>query len=515
MVVPIQDQPYIRSSPRHSKLYLWIHKVATLPSAVPLLTTKTLPDLFRLATFIGLNILWGWNRFQFSSDYALYGWLTLANGGLALLLGARSNVFAAVARIPSTTLLMYHRWTGRATVIHATIHFAALVRSYAKSDQLSTVVQTVRIQVGLGAWISLALIAITSISLIRRRAFELFYFFHALFLLFVVGALIHATRAAEFIVPGLALYFIDRVIRFSYNFRKVEVVSMTQYASGMTKFQVRGVRKHQPGQVAWVQIPGASKINWHPFTIVSSPAHPEHATFAVRGLGNFTKKVQALAAAAEGIQEIKQTEKADPISRVVSPLKIRVDGPYGVGHTQWGIHPLTIIVAGGIGITPGISIATHIIERANRLGAPGNGLRWNVHMLWVLKAPQHMAWFEEELAYLAAATADRSVPVNFHLRIHVTGDHATRLDIDESSSQQSQPSNHPRFFDSPGLIHHGRPDLRAYFRTLRAQHPDLDAVVSACGPRTLIDSVRSAAVAGQNHGSHMGAYHVDEEVFEL
>ena len=472
----------------------------------------TLSDLLRLGAFVGLNTLWGWNRNKYSSDFQIYGWLALANGGLALLFGARSNLFAVVARVPSAKLLRYHRWAGRATVIHATIHFGALGSSYVKSGQFTNVVKTLRIQVGLMAWISLTLMAITSISFIRRRRFELFYYVHALFILFVVGALIHASHAVEFIVPGLVLWIIDRFIRFAYNFRPIELVSTTRYANGLTKLKVRGLRKHSPGQLAWIQIPSASLLNWHPFTIISSPSNAAEASFAIRGLGNFTKSVQNLAAAPEEVQETKEVGGLGRQSRTIAAPKIRVDGPYGVGGTQWGIHPLTVIVAGGVGITPGISIATHIIERARKLGQQKAGLRWNLHIVWSVKSYRQMEWFEGELAQLAAIAADPSVPTNLELRIHVTGNRTTDLEVDEAAPDANQ---NPGDYNLREQVHQGRPDLRTYFQALRKQYPGLDAVVSACGPRSLVDSVRRAAVEDQNHGPYMGAYHVDEEVFEL
>lgn len=45
-------------------------------------------------------------------------------------------------------------------------------------------------------------------------------------------------------------------------------------------------------------------------------------------------------------------------------MSIRLDGPYGVGHFQNTVYPLTVIIAGGIGITPAIGIATYIMRQA-------------------------------------------------------------------------------------------------------------------------------------------------------
>ncbi|KAI9893764.1 MAG: hypothetical protein M1814_005980 [Vezdaea aestivalis] len=513
------NRSYPAVSSHHSRIYLSLHRFFTLPSPIPSITNHRLPQALQLAVFVGLNILWGWNRNEYDTDYDLYGWLTLANGGLALLFGARNNLFATVLRVPSTTLLQYHRWTGRATVVHVTIHFSALVSSYVRSKQIGTVLQTLRIQVGLMAFIALWIMALTSVSIIRRHGFELFYYLHALFILFVIGALIHATHAAEFIVPGLALWVIDRMIRFSHNFRKIEVVSTSQYPGDLTKFTVRGVPRHNPGQIAWIQIPGVSFLNWHPFTVVSSPTEGE-STFAIRGLGGYTKKVQSLALQTPPTHFSK--ELPNPASKTTLPPqpKLRVDGPYGVGRTLWGGHPITVLVAGGVGLTPGLSIAFHILALSRqRVRSAPTSLpphRSHIHILWTVKSLSHTSWFASELASLTALASHRDSGCTLDLHIHVTGNKAEGLDAEESASGQMahSPVSLEGGFEAGRYVSRGRPDLKFYFGSLRRTYPGLDAVVSACGPRSMVAAVRRAAVEAQR-GREVGIYHVDEEIFEL
>jgi predicted ferric reductase len=492
-------------SPRqHSRFYLFFHHIVTRPSPFPALTGMPVVDLLRLSALFGLNLLWGWNRNLFNTDFELYGYLTLANGGLALLMGARSNLFAMLARIPSSTLLFYHHWTGRATVIHATIHSALLILSYVQSQQLNVVLQTARIQVGFAAWIALLVILVTSLNLIRRKFFEVFFYPHILFLAFVIGALIHATQAAEFLLPGLALWVIDRLIRLTYNFRAVKITTVSQHAGHLTKFTVTGLRRHAPSQIAWIQIPTISFLNWHPFTIVSVPSSKGEATFAVRGLGGYTKKLH------EAVTSDSDATSC-PKLQASSSLVMRVDGPYGVGHIPWGYYSVNIIVAGGIGITPGMTIANHIVELAQKAHHVGPDRGWHVHILWVIKTAQFITWFDEELASLAALAADKDVAVTFDLDVHVTGNTA----LDESSYEDHTPPKLPAHLDPRSCIRDGRPDMPSYFHGLRKLYPGLDAGVSACGPRSLINSVRLSAVTPLSGSKNMGAYHVEEEVFEL
>ncbi|KAH8647559.1 FAD-binding domain-containing protein [Tricladium varicosporioides] len=496
-----RDRPIVKSSPTHFKLTTYLHKLNTLPSFIPFLTNHHIPDVFRFLVFAGLNLMWGWNSIEYSTDYKLYGWLCIANGGLVLLMASRTNLFSIILRIPSTTLLMYHRWIGLATIAHGTAHFALNTKHDIDTNQLAEAFSSTRIQVGTLAWVALALIFLTSLNFIRRRFFEIFYYAHALFFVFVIGALIHATKGPEFLLPGLLLWGVDRAIRFWNNFRHCEVTDVTSYAGDVVKFKVKGAQVSHPGQIAWVQIPSISFLNWHPFTIASAPGDKE-AVLAIRGLGGYTKKVQMLPDNSK-TQEVA-TGEGDMMA-LKSGIKIRMDGPYGVGGVRWGLHPVTVLVAGGIGITPGISIATHIIKRG--VLAKSTQQQWHVHLLWVVKEKIHIKWFEDELRLLAELLADRSVPVTLDVTIHVTG-----VKVNRSGTTEIYEMEAPYRYTGPGVVIQGRPNLTEWFGKVKTMRYGLDSVVSACGPRPLINEVRRAAAKTSWEGCH---FHVEEEVFEL
>ncbi|KAI9768413.1 MAG: hypothetical protein M1839_004110 [Geoglossum umbratile] len=503
-VLSKRDRPFIKRSSGHTAPYVLLHRLLTIPSPFPsYVTNHKVFDLLRLVAFIGLNVLWGWNRNKYSSDFNLYGWLTIANGGLALLLGARNNLLAVAARIPSNTILLYHRWVGRATLVHATIHFSLIVRPWIKTGQVATVFQNTRIQVGLMAWGSLCLIAVTSINYLRRKYFEAFYYSHALFIVFVVGAMIHASHGPEFLLPGLILWIIDRLIRFTYNFRGIEVQMVEQYPGDLTKLKFRGFQTTYPGQIVWIQVSGVSFLNWHPFTVISAPGKGE-AAVAIRGLGSYTKRLQSLVKASKGMQGEGGAEE-------MRPFRVRVDGPYGVGHVMWGVYPVTILVAGGIGITPGISIMSYIVRRASQPSVRIDGhQQWHIHLLWVIKDEQHVDWFAEELKHLSALASVGSILVTLDITIHITGGQRPQLAGHEGG--EAHEMGEVGKYEGLGCVLRGRPNVLEWFKSVKESRRGFDAAVNACGPRPLVDSTRKAAA---NVSDKTGVFSVEEEEFEF
>ncbi|KAF5569481.1 ferric-chelate reductase [Fusarium phyllophilum] len=487
----------------HWSSTVWLHKIHSFPLLIPYLDWHV-TDASRFTAFLALNLIFSVQSNKFTADYTLYGWLAIANAGLALLMASRNNIFASLLRIPSPVLLQYHRWIGLATVAHATAHVSFNIQHYIETEQVTTSFRNHRIQVGLMAWISLVILFLTALPIVRRRFFEIFYYTHALFFVFVVGALIHASHGPEFMLPGLLLWGIDRAIRFAYNFRTIQVQSVEAFEGNVTKFKVKGLRTRTPGQVVWLQIPKVSFVNWHPFTVASAPSDPEKtATIAVRGLGGFTKAVQY--ADCNGDVNQHRCASLDSNSMMAHPLKMRLDGPYGVGSVSWGLLPVTVLVAGGIGITPGISIASHIIREVGM--DVGSHSPSHIHLLWVVRDAQHIQWFTDELTELVKVCAMSDSTATIEISIFVTGSMHHEAHMSDPTYEMQVMSS-----PQPWSIHSGRPDLMQWFRQLKSNSLGMDAAVNLCGPRQLIEQGRAAAWGVSDRE---GLFFVQEEVFEL
>ena len=68
-------------------------------------------------------------------------------------------------------------------------------------------------------------------ALVRRRWFELFYWSHHVFLALFAATLWHATASWQYVLGGLALWFLDRLLRLGDTTREVFVHSLHAVAT--------------------------------------------------------------------------------------------------------------------------------------------------------------------------------------------------------------------------------------------------------------------------------------------
>lgn len=191
-------------------------------------------------------------------------------------------------------------------------------------------------------------------------------------------------------------------------------------------------------------------------------------------------------------------------------LRVRVDGPYGVGRLQCVIYPLTVLVAGGIGITPCITRAFYIMQQAELAGDETTAC--HVHLVWTVREKAHLEWFADEIKAISDQAAKLSGPVTFGMSIYVTGGITAAVPGDIEREGKAPISRGSKWYDSLGPIVPARPNMLEVFQDLQRAHPGLDALVNVCGPRSLVKSVRMAAV---RVSSTDGIFYVEEESFEF
>lgn len=229
-------------------------------------------------------------------------------------------------------------------------------------------------------WLSLALGAVlvgTSVSYMRRRHFELFYYTHVI----VFGPLLifvhlHYPDMIYYTAPGLAAYILDKVWWLWLSRRPTRIVRMTAPAPGFVRLDIEvdalqntSLNGWAPGQWVQINIPALSFWQWHPMSVAAGPSsaieqktqdetatsttykHETTIQLDIKVLGDWTAKLANLA------------ERFDPSQ--VSHSTIYMDKFYGSSHSRsqgFLTHPVVVILAGGIGATPGMSALWHMIQ---------------------------------------------------------------------------------------------------------------------------------------------------------
>ncbi|XP_057988730.1 ferric reduction oxidase 4 isoform X2 [Hevea brasiliensis] len=106
---------------------------------------------------------------------------------------------------------------------------------------------------------------------------------------------------------------------------------------------------YNPTSILFLNVPSIAKLQWHPFTVTSNcDMEPETLSVVIKRQGSWSQKLY---------QEISSS---------VDRLEMSVEGPYGPTSSHFLRHELLMMVSGGSGITPFISIIRQIIVQSTQ-----------------------------------------------------------------------------------------------------------------------------------------------------
>ena len=326
-----------------------------------------------LAGFVAIIALaWGWEMlspehlYAGSLPWAIYLESLFLTGLWAISLMSLTMVLAtrpAWLERPiggMDRIYRLHKWSGILAVIFAASHWLLemsddLFKALAgrggriKEDELSAFAEPVRdLGEALGEWALYALFALLALTLWRRFSYRLWRPLHrampVLYLLLVfhsvvlapagywsqpIGLLMAVLFAAGSVASVLSLTGrIGRGRQVSGSIVSLQTTTpdIVEVSCRLNK-QWRG---HRPGQFAFVTFDDGE--GHHPFTIASADHGDNTVTFAIKALGDYTRKLP------------RQLTAGSPV---------KVEGPYGrFEFTRANRHARQIWIAGGIGITP-------------------------------------------------------------------------------------------------------------------------------------------------------------------
>ncbi|KAE8008198.1 hypothetical protein FH972_004735 [Carpinus fangiana] len=329
---------------------------------------------------------------------------------------ARGSVLLRMIDIPFEHAIRYHVWLGHLTILLFTLHGLLYVIAFAiEGDVLkalslwqdSTVANlpgVISLSAGLLMWL-------TSLYPVRKQKFELFFFTHQLYVVFVIFFALHVGDFTFSIAAGgIFLFMLDRFLRICQSRRTVGIISAQCHPCGTVELILSKPANLRYNALSFIflRVGELSWLQWHPFSVSSSPLDGKyHLSILIKGIGEWTTKLQ---------ENLLNTSSGTKITA-------SVEGPYGHDLPYHLIYENLILVAGGIGISPFLAILSDIFHRV-REGKPC--LPQNILLVWAVKT-------SDELHLLSIVDMESICPffsdkLNLKIKIYVTQESESPLE---------------------------------------------------------------------------------------
>ncbi|KAL7233183.1 hypothetical protein ACSBR1_016919 [Camellia fascicularis] len=255
--------------------------------------------------------------------------------------------------------IKYHIWLGHITMVLFTSHGVFYIIYWVVANRFSEVLKWSTIRVsnvagelsllfGLFLWV-------TTYPRIRQKMFELFFYTHHLYILFMIFYIFHLGFSYSYtILPGFYLFMVDRFLRFLQSRQGVHLVSARVMSCETVELNCSKSRalSYTPTSIIFINVPSISRLQWHPFTISSSSnLEPDELSIIIKNEGSWSEKLYQM------------LSSPSPVDH----LRMSIEGPYGPISTDFLRHDMLVMVSGGSGIAPFISITRDLIFTTSTL----------------------------------------------------------------------------------------------------------------------------------------------------
>ncbi|XP_035191640.1 dual oxidase 2-like [Oxyura jamaicensis] len=412
--------------------------------------------------------------------------------------------------IPFDAAVDFHRWIAMAALIFSVLHTAGhIVNVYIFSvmplsvlsclfssvfmndgSQLPQkyywwVFQTIPGMTGVLLLIILAVMYVFATHHFRRVSFQAFWITHHLYVLLYILVIIHGSYALVqqprfhiyFIIPAL-IYGADKLLSLSRKKVEINVLKAELLPSGVThlRFQRPQDFDYKSGQ--WVRIAcmALGTTEYHPFTLTSAP-HEDTLSLHIRAVGPWTTRLRELYA-------------PESLALLGKLPKLYLDGPFGEGHQEWHKFEVSVLVGGGIGVTPFASILKDLVFKSS---INSKLMCKKIYFIWVTRTQRQFEWLADIIREVEEA--DKNELVSVHIYITQLAEkfdlRTTMLYICERHFQKVL--NKSLFTGLRSITHFGRPPFVPFFDSLQEVHPEVHKIgVFSCGPPGMTKSVEKA-----------------------
>ncbi|NXX37946.1 DUOX2 oxidase, partial [Tricholaema leucomelas] len=412
--------------------------------------------------------------------------------------------------IPFDAAVDFHRWVAMAALIFSVLHTAGhVVNVYIFSVTPLSVLsclfssvftndgsqlpqkyywwffQTIPGMTGVLLLVVLAVMYVFANHHFRRVSFQGFWVTHHLYVLLYVLVTIHGSYALiqqprfhlYFIVPAL-IYSADKLLSLSRKKVEISVLKAELLPSGVThlRFQRPQDFEYKSGQWVRVACTALGTTEYHPFTLTSAP-HEDTLSLHIRAVGPWTTRLRELCA-------------PESLALMGTLPKLYLDGPFGEGHQEWHKFEVSVLVGGGIGVTPFASILKDLAFKSS-IGC--KLLCKKIYFIWVTRTQRQFEWLADIIREVEETDQEELVSVHIYItQLPEKFDlRTTMLYICERHFQKVL--NRSLFTGLRSITHFGRPPFVPFFSSLQDVHPEVQKVgVFSCGPPGMTKSVEQA-----------------------
>ncbi|XP_053449561.1 dual oxidase 2 [Nycticebus coucang] len=412
--------------------------------------------------------------------------------------------------VPFDAAVDFHRWIAMAAVVLAILHSAGhavnvYIFSVSPLSLLACVFpnvfvndgsklpwkfyvwffQTVPGMTGVLLLLVLAIMYVFASHHFRRRSFRGFWLTHHLYILLYALLIIHGSYALiqlprfhiYFLIPAI-IYGGDKLVSLSRKKVEINVVKAELLPSGVTYLQFQRPQGFEYKSGQWVRIAclALGTTEYHPFTLTSAP-HEDTLSLHIRAVGPWTTR----------LREIYSSPQDNGCARYP---KLYLDGPFGEGHQEWHKFEVSVLVGGGIGVTPFASILKDLVFKSS-LGS--QMLCKKIYFIWVTRTQRQFEWLADIIREVEEN--DHQDLVSVHIYITQLAEkfdlRTTMLYICERHFQKVL--NRSLFTGLRSVTHFGRPPFEPFFNSLQEVHPQVRKIgVFSCGPPGMTKNVEKA-----------------------
>lgn len=505
-----------------------------------------------------------WERIGFRN-----AWISVTQVPLVYLLASKSSIIGLITGSSHERLNWMHRWVSRTLLVTVTVHGSFFLTEWVQADFVTLELEMMpMVKYGLGAWAVLVWTFLTSLSPLRRIAYEFFVLQHivsgAVFLwLLYVHVPSYARYNIWFAIGALSF---DWVLRFcmlfyrNFRFKNEKQCNGTQRighqvglqatCSEITVVTVKDVHfSWKPGQHLYLWVPFLGLLESHPFTIASpyktpDQCHCNEIQFAIRTHSGFSKRIHQYA--------MKTQENS------VSSLTGFIAGPYGTPPV-WEAYESLILISASTGASFMLPILESIISCRTTICTQ------RICFLLAVRNRSQIDFYVQRLS--ACMTQAEALGIELNVEIAITGEtnslhdsekpceiemvdpkqlseveneklkeaeptvsDSIRASSSKSSSQhKTSPLSHCCCDNSEGessqtptrqiVYSYSRPDIKAFIRR-PVELTGGETSVAVCGGKSLVATVRNTVASLSNERAvHKGTgaqgiyLHVEEYCF--